>query len=105
MPPLVQGECGHDAPSSFSLNEPRPTGACAILVREDFLDAPLGTSCLLLDSLYVAMAPIPASRGGSAVLILHVRTHSQKTALHLLCSHRQPGDTRGHTTACFLAME
>ena len=48
-----------------------PDDACAILVKEDFLDAPLGTSCLLLDSLYVAVAS-PAGTG-SSVLILHVR--------------------------------
>lgn len=48
-----------------------PQGACAILVREDFLDTPLGTSCLLLDSLYVAVAA-PGS-GESSVLVLHVR--------------------------------
>ena len=53
-----------------------PPGACGVLVKEDFLDIPLGTGRggqdgLLLDSLYVALAS-PAG-GGSSNLILHVR--------------------------------
>ena len=53
-----------------------PSGACAILVKEDFLDAPLSTSCLLLDSLYVAVDTTRPERRSptSSVLILHVRT-------------------------------
>lgn len=66
----IVGDCFHDPPGSFELTEPRPRGACAILVKEDFLDAPLGTSCLLLDSLYIAVAS-PAGTS-SSVLILHV---------------------------------
>ena len=68
----VQGKCDGPPPKSFTLTEPMPPGACAVQVREDFLDAPSGTTCLLIDSLYVLVAP----RGGvdtSSVLILHVR--------------------------------
>ena len=68
----VQGKCDGPPPNSFTLTEPMPPGACAVQVREDFLDAPSGTTCLLIDSLYVLVAP----RGGvdtSSVLILHVR--------------------------------
>lgn len=68
---VVQGRCDDEPPDSFGLEEPMPPGACAILVKEDFIDAPLGTTCLLLDSLYVAIAE-PGSRK-SAVLVLHVR--------------------------------
>lgn len=68
----MQGRCKGKAPASFGLTEPMPDRACAILVKEDFLDAPLGTTCLLLDSLYVAVAS-PAS-GESSVLVLHVRS-------------------------------
>lgn len=68
----MQGNCEGPAPASFGLTEPVPAGACAVRVREDFLDAPLGTTCLLLDSLYMVVAPrTPLQR--SSVLVLHVR--------------------------------
>ena len=68
----MQGRCEGPPPGNFNLTEPLPPGACALRVREDFLDAPSGTTCLLIDSLYVLVAP----RGEvmtSSVLILHVR--------------------------------
>ena len=75
----MQGRCGELPPESFNLTEPVPPGACAILVKEDFLDAPLGTTCLLLDSLYIAVDTTPMRRRPrSSVLVLHVRY------LHLL---------------------
>lgn len=68
----MQGQCSDRAPPSFKLKQRLPPGACGILVKEGFLDIPLGTfRGLLLDSLYVAQAS-PAG-GGNSNLILHVR--------------------------------
>eukprot|EP00892_Ulva_mutabilis_P000479 jgi/Ulvmu1/10431/UM062_0027.1 len=67
----ITGKCEGPPPPSFKLSEPMPPGACAVQVKEDFLDAPLGTTCLLLDSLYVVVAP-RGPRSKSSVLILHV---------------------------------
>ena len=67
----MQGMCDGPPPADFILTEPLPPGACVVRVREDFIDAPLGTTCLLIDSLYMVVAP----RGGatsSSTLILHV---------------------------------
>lgn len=68
---FVQGKCSTQPPPYFNLTEPLPDGACAILVREDFLDVPVGTMRLWLDSLYVAIAQPGTSE--SSVLVLHVR--------------------------------
>lgn len=65
----LQGRCEELPPRAFGLTEPVPSGACAILVKEDFMDAPL-TTCLLLDSLYVAVKQ-PGTRQ-SSVLLMHV---------------------------------
>jgi len=77
---VLQGRCGSPAPSSFELKEAVPPGACGVLVKEDFLDVPLGSGGqgggLLLDSLYVAVASPAGS--GSSVLLLHVRPSSPK---------------------------
>ena len=75
----MQGRCDGPPPDDFNLTEPLPPGACALRVREDFLDAPLGTTCLLLDSLYVLVAP-RAEVMTSSVLILHVRP-----SIHVAC--------------------
>eukprot|EP00892_Ulva_mutabilis_P011741 jgi/Ulvmu1/893/UM100_0049.1 len=64
----IAGRCSTPAPASFQLSEPLPPQACAILVREDFIDVPLRTERLWLDSLYVVMASNPG--GDSAVLCL-----------------------------------
>eukprot|EP00892_Ulva_mutabilis_P011719 jgi/Ulvmu1/891/UM100_0046.1 len=53
---------------SFRLSEPLPHGACAVLVREDFIEVPLHTERLWLDSLYVMMATAPG--GDNAKLCL-----------------------------------
>eukprot|EP00892_Ulva_mutabilis_P000458 jgi/Ulvmu1/10412/UM062_0007.1 len=53
----IAGQCEGPVPDSFQLREALPPGACAVQVKEDFLDAPLGTTCLLIDSLYVLVAP------------------------------------------------
>lgn len=80
--PYVQGQCEGPAPEHFYLTEPLPHGACAILVEEDFLDAPLGTSCVLLDSLYVAVAaPGPEA---SSVLLLQVCPSPSPVAITLI---------------------
>lgn len=68
----LQGRCDGRAPASFKLKEALPPGACAVLVKEDFLDIPLGSGSLLLDSLYVAVASPAGS--SSSVLLLHVRS-------------------------------
>eukprot|EP00892_Ulva_mutabilis_P000474 jgi/Ulvmu1/10427/UM062_0023.1 len=67
----ITGNCTAPPPAEFMLTEPMPAGACAVLVREDFLDAPLGTTCLLLDSLYVAVSARTVTPE-SSVLVLHV---------------------------------
>eukprot|EP00892_Ulva_mutabilis_P000467 jgi/Ulvmu1/10420/UM062_0016.1 len=51
------------------MQQPVPPGACAILVREDFLDVPLGSLQFWLDSVYVAI-PAPGT-SESSVLVLH----------------------------------
>lgn len=83
---LMQGMCDGPPPEEFTLTEPLPTGACAVRVREDFLDAPIGTTCLLIDSLYMLVAP-----GGdvvtSSTLILHVR-HLPKPCIKLESVHK-----------------
>lgn len=66
----LQGRCNAAAPDYFRLVEPLPEGGCALLVREDFLDVPLRTDKLWLDSLYVAVAHPPG--GDSSVLFLQV---------------------------------
>ena len=82
----MQGRCSGRAPSSFKLKESMPPGACGVLVKEDFLDIPLGTGRggqdgLLLDSLYVALASPAGS--GSSNLILHVRCPPLGLQLHM----------------------
>ena len=66
----VQGRCTTAAPPRFQLSEPLPAGGCAIRVKEEFLDVPLRTDQLWVDSLYVAMSS-PGS-GNSSVLYLQV---------------------------------
>ena len=80
----MQGMCDGPPPADFILREPLPPGACAVRVREDFLDAPSGTTCLLIDSLYVLVAP----RDGAttlSTLILHVRSPS-RPCMCFMCS-------------------
>eukprot|EP00892_Ulva_mutabilis_P000473 jgi/Ulvmu1/10426/UM062_0022.1 len=67
----VTGNCTAPPPAEFMLTEPMPPGACAVLVKEDFLDAPLGTTCLLLDSLYIAVSARSVTLEQS-VLVLHI---------------------------------
>ena len=69
--PWLQGRCATPPPASFGLTEPVPLGACAILVKEDFLDVPMRTQQFWLDSVYVAIAAPGTSE--SSVLLLHVR--------------------------------
>lgn len=68
----LQGRCNEPVPASFQLQEQLPLGACALLVREDFLDVPLNTDSIWLDSLYVAVSRPPG--GDSSVLLLQVRS-------------------------------
>lgn len=70
----LQGDCNVNGtgPVPVDLTEPLPEGACVVLVKEDFLDIPLGTEGLLLHSLYVAVAPPPDGEVISSVLLLHV---------------------------------
>ena len=68
--------CVGPAPAHFMLTESLKPGACAIRVGEDFLDAPRGTNCLLIESLYVVVAP-REPMPSSSVLLLHVRSRSR----------------------------
>lgn len=79
---FMQGMCTGTPPSSFDLREPMPPGACAIRVRQDFLEAPAGTTCLLIDSLYIVSERTAASE--SAVHVLHVRP-SPLCMIQMLC--------------------
>ena len=89
----MQGQCDGPPPDDFNLTEALPPGACALRVREDFLDAPNGAACLLLDSLYVLIAP-PVDVMANSVLILHVQRlpHIHWQALAAPCIHRSCSD-------------
>lgn len=88
---VLQGRCESPAPAAFNLTQPLPRGTCAVLVREDFLEVPLGAASpgsggLLLDSLYVAMAS--PNRIDSAVLLLQVRMHAcERQGVPAVCTH------------------
>ena len=69
----MQGNCtgAGPAPAGFGLTEPLPPSACALFVREDFLNTEDKVT-LWLSNIYVVVSPNAADN--DAVVLFHVRT-------------------------------
>eukprot|EP00892_Ulva_mutabilis_P000459 jgi/Ulvmu1/10413/UM062_0009.1 len=63
----IVGMCKSEAPEDYGLSEPRPEGACVLLVDHTFLEVGVGVHHLWLHRLYVIIEPRP-----DAALTTHI---------------------------------